>query len=104
MIYTSYQTLERKAMKNSSTHLTHCIRHIEGTITNIVAMASLSNVKIDMELAGSIIISIGNVKQARITIPTIIQVVTKYYNIKPDELRAKRWRKSTSIARQIAIY
>ncbi|OGL47416.1 MAG: chromosomal replication initiator protein DnaA, partial [Candidatus Schekmanbacteria bacterium RBG_16_38_10] len=64
------------------------IRHIEGTITNIVAMASLSNVKIDMELAGSILKSIGNVKQARITIPTIIQVVTKYYNIKPDELRA----------------
>ncbi len=80
------------------------IRELEGAVTKILVAASLSQRQVDMELAREALDEIV-VPHPRAPSPDqIIQTVAKHYGKKLSDFRSRRWTKSISLARQVAIY
>ena len=81
------------------------IRELEGSLTRVVAYASLTKRQVSVELAEEALRDILAVKdQKRITCELIQQAVAGYYNIAVEEMRAKRRNREVSIPRQVAMY
>jgi len=80
------------------------IRELEGALTRILGFASLSKRKPDLDLAKEVLQESRPARSASVTIAEVQQLVAKYYGKKVSDLQAKRWTKSTSLARQVCIY
>jgi chromosomal replication initiator protein len=79
-------------------------RELEGAITKLQGMGMLNGGKIDLELAKA---SLGDTEvpeQQRITIQQILDVVTKYYNVRPSDLQGKKRHKSITFPRQMCMF
>lgn len=79
-------------------------RELEGAITKIQGMALLQEGRIDLELAKSALGESATAEQRRITIPQIVEVVTKYYNVKLSDLQGKKRLKSIAFPRQVCMF
>lgn len=80
------------------------IRELEGILNKIVAMASLTNSEITMELAEKAIGDLHHSKEKMITIDYIQNVVAKYYNLDPNDFKIQRKTSDIAFPRQIAMY
>lgn len=81
------------------------IRVLEGALTTVVAYASLHNEEINPELALNVLKDVlPPEKPKQITTELIQQVVAVYYNIRQEDLKAKRRTFNISHPRQIAMY
>jgi chromosomal replication initiator protein len=79
-------------------------RELEGAIVKLQGFGSLSDGKIDLELARTALGDTRAVEQKRVTIQQILEVVTKYYNVKLADLQGKRRHKSIAFPRQVCMY
>ena len=79
------------------------VRDLEGAIIRLVGYASLSERRIDMELAGDILAEPG-VKRTGPTIEAIQEAVASAYRLKRSDLTGKRRPKSIAYPRQLAMY
>ncbi len=80
-------------------------RELEGAITTVIGHASLQNRPIDMELSRAALgepPSDGQTSQ--VTLQQIIDVVTRYYNVKLSDLQSRRRHKSVTEPRQVCMY
>ena len=81
------------------------IRELEGALIRIVAYSSLTNSEITVDLASEALKDIISNKQAKnITIDTIKDVVSSYYNLRVEELTSQRRTRNVAFPRQIAMY
>ncbi len=81
------------------------IRELEGALIRIVAYSSLTNSEITVDLASEALKDIISNKQAKnITIDTIKDVVSSYYNLRIEELTSQRRTRNVAFPRQIAMY
>lgn len=81
------------------------IRELEGALIRIIAYASFNQQNISIELADSVLKDIfPENKPRQITAELIQQVVSDYYNLRPEDLKAKKRTRSVSFPRQIAMY
>lgn len=81
------------------------IRELEGALIRVVAYSSLVNQDITEELAIEALKDIIPVNKPRlITISHIQQVVADYYQLKVEDLKAKKRTKTVAFPRQIAMY
>ncbi len=81
------------------------VRILQGALTRIIAYASLSNRIIDLELSENVLKDIKNKQDTNdVTIPIIINVVSKYYGITPKEMTSKSRSRDIALPRQIAMY
>lgn len=81
------------------------IRELEGALIRVVAYSSLVNQDIDAALAADALKDIiPSSKPKVITIKKIQEVVGEKYNVKLEELLAKKRTKSIAFPRQIAMY
>ena len=81
------------------------IRALEGAFTKIVAHASLSGEEISPELAEKVLKDIlSPSKPATITVDLIQEIVSAYFNIRLEDLKAKRRTSAISHPRHIAMY
>lgn len=80
------------------------IRELEGTLNKIVAMASLTNMPITMQLTERALNDLKHSKEKVITIDYIQGVVAKYYNLEQDVFRIQRRSGDIAFPRQIAMY
>ena len=80
------------------------IRELEGTLNKIVAMASLTNTPITMQLAERALNDLLHSKEKVITIDYIQSVVAKYYNIDQSDFKIQRRSSDIAFPRQIAMY
>jgi chromosomal replication initiator protein len=79
-------------------------RELEGAITKLQGQCMLTGGVIDLELA-KLALGEGDVAQEkRITIQHILDVVTKYYNIKLSDLQSKKRNQSIAFPRQICMF
>ena len=60
--------------------------------------------RIDLELAKAALGEAATPEQRRITIQQIIEVVTKYYNVKMSDLQSKKRHKSIAFPRQVCMF
>lgn len=80
------------------------IRELEGTLNKIVAMASLTNTPITMQLAERALEDLHHSKEKVITIDYIQSVVAKYYNLEQNDFKIQRRSGDIAFPRQIAMY
>lgn len=81
------------------------IRELEGALVKIIAYASLNDREIDLDVAGDVLKDIIKDNQPqKITIERIQKIVGSYFNIKPEEFKAKKRNRAISYPRQIAMY
>jgi chromosomal replication initiator protein len=67
-------------------------------------MAMLQNGQIDLELAKAALGESATAEQRRITIQQIMEVVTKYYNVRLSDLQSKKRHKSIAFPRQVCMF
>ena len=80
------------------------IRELEGTLNKIVAMASLTNMPITMQLTERALNDLKHSKEKVITIDYIQGVVAKYYNLEQNVFKIQRRSGDIAFPRQIAMY
>lgn len=79
-------------------------RELEGAITKLQGMSMLQGGTIDIELAKVALGDGKNPEQKRITIQQIMEVVTKYYNVRLSDLQSKKRHKSIAFPRQVCMF
>ncbi|WP_018923293.1 chromosomal replication initiator protein DnaA [Salsuginibacillus kocurii] len=81
------------------------IRELEGALIRVVAYSSLVNEDMNADLAAEALKDIiPNAKPKVITIKDIQHKVAEYYEVKQEEITAKKRTKSIAFARQVAMY
>jgi len=81
------------------------IRELEGALIRVIAYASFNKCELNITLAEKILKDIFPESAPRpITASLIQQVVATYFNLKPDELKAKKRTRNVSFPRQIAMF
>jgi len=80
------------------------IRILEGCLTRIGAFASLTNIKITLEMAKHVLKNIVRQNDETIPVEVIQKNVASFFNIRFTDLKAKKKNKSFVLPRQIAMY
>jgi chromosomal replication initiator protein len=80
------------------------IREIEGVLIKLLAISSITNTDITLDLVKGILKESIKKERAKISIDEIIESVAQYYKIPPNTLREKNRRKEVAQCRQIAMY
>ncbi len=80
------------------------IRELEGSLTRVLAFASLTKREITMDLAREVLRDMLTEDFRPITIERITDLVAKEFNLKTSDLKAKRRTASIVYPRQIAMY
>ena len=79
-------------------------RELEGTLTSLLAHATLAHREISVDLAQSITGKIVGEQETEVSMSTIISTVCEYFNITRDTLLSKSRKRQIVQARQIAMY
>lgn len=79
-------------------------RELEGAITKIQGHAMLNGGRYDLELARGALGDIVPPSERMVTIPQIVDAVTRIYNVRMSDLHSKRRNKSIALPRQICMY
>jgi chromosomal replication initiator protein len=79
-------------------------RELEGAITKIQGYAMLNGGRYDMDVARSALGDIIPASERILTIPQIIDAVTRVYSVRLQDLQSKKRHKSISHPRQICMY
>jgi len=81
------------------------IRELEGALNTVAARAKLTNAQCTVDFAEQTLIDMINQRERQeIDVEYIQEVVAAYYNITPDEIRAKRRTANIAYARHVAMY
>ncbi|MGB9886104.1 MAG: chromosomal replication initiator protein DnaA [Moorellales bacterium] len=81
------------------------IRELEGALIRVAAYASFYQREVDVETAATILADmLPKTQTPKITIPVIQRLVASYFNLRPEDLRAKKRSRNVALPRQIAMY
>lgn len=82
------------------------IRSLEGSLTRLLAMASLDGRKINLDLAAETVRHYSTVEAEplRIDVETIIEVVANYYDTATKDILGKKRNKEIVLPRQVAMF
>ena len=91
-------------LSNIATRIDSNIRELEGALNKLIAKASLTNSPITMEMAERAINDIVSQQEKVISSDYIQEVVGKYFNINPKDLKGSKRSNDITFPRQIAMY
>ena len=81
------------------------IRELEGALNRVIAYASLTGSTITLELAQDCLKQIlAGINVVNINHNSIMKVVSRYYDITPDQLTTQKRSRDISFPRQVAMY
>jgi chromosomal replication initiator protein len=82
------------------------VRELEGALKRVQAYSVIHNQDITVEVVRQALRGIigGKVRSTKVTVPEIIEVVSKHYSITVADIKGKRRVKSISVPRQIAMF
>lgn len=81
------------------------IRELEGALIRIIAYSSLTKQEITPELAAEILKDMLPARRPRQITPELIQqVVAEFFNIRVEDLKAKKRTRAVAFPRQVAMY
>jgi chromosomal replication initiator protein len=80
------------------------IRELEGSLTRLIAYASLTGREISLELTQEILKNVIEQDEKHVTIEGIQKFVADYYQLKVADLKSRNNSKSVAMPRQIAMY
>jgi chromosomal replication initiator protein len=79
-------------------------RDLEGAVTKLIALGSVSPEPVGLEMARAVARDLATVRTTAPGVGDIQKIVCEYFKIQPADLGARRWTKTTSLPRQLAIY
>ncbi len=80
------------------------VRELEGVVISLIANASLTRSKIDLDLAKNTVKNIVEETEKVVSMDTIIDAITDQYNVKVADLKGKTRLRDVVLPRQIAMY
>ncbi len=80
------------------------IRELEGSLVRVIAFASVTGRRIDLEMAKETLKDLLEDKTRGVTVDAIQKMVANYFKIKPADLKSKNNSRSISFPRQVAMY
>ncbi len=80
------------------------IRELEGSLIRVIAFASLTGSRIDLDLAQETLKNLFRENRKVVSIEVIQEMVAEFYNLKPAVLKTKNNSRCVSFPRQIAMY
>ena len=96
--------IDDEILSNIATRIDSNIRELEGTLNKLIAKASLTNSPITMEMTERAINDIVSQQEKVISSEYIQDVVGKYFNINPKDLKGSKRSNDITFPRQIAMY
>ncbi|MCX7728079.1 MAG: chromosomal replication initiator protein DnaA, partial [Bacteroidia bacterium] len=84
--------------------ITTSVRELEGALISIMAHSSINKREITVALAKEIVDKFAKNINREITVDMIQKIVCEYFNLKPEELKAKTRRREIVQPRQIIMY
>ena len=87
-----------------ATNVTANVRDLEGALVRIFAFASLSKMKVNLDLAKEVLQNFIGKPQLKLTVESIQAQVSEFFNLKIADLKSKRRHKNLAVPRQIAMY
>jgi len=88
-----------------ASRITTNIRELDGAVNRITFYRSLTGRTLDLDLAQEALHDLSIAPSAVQVRPAqIVEAVSRYYGKKPDVVTGRTWSKSTSRARQVAMY
>ncbi len=91
-------------LSNIATKIDSNIRELEGVLNKMIAKASLTHSPLTMEMAERAINDIVAQKEKIVSPEYIQEVVAKYFNINPKDLKSSKRSNDLAYPRQIAMY
>lgn len=91
-------------LSNIATKIDSNIRELEGVLNKMIAKASLTHSPLTMEMAEKAINDIVSQKEKIVSAEYIQEVVSKYFNISPKDLKSSKRSNDLAYPRQIAMY
>ncbi len=85
-------------------NVTSNIRELEGCLIRLLAHSSLKGMDVTLDVAKEILRDVITQKQKNITVEDIQRIVSTYYHVPEDLLRAKTRKKEVALARQVAMF
>jgi chromosomal replication initiator protein len=80
------------------------IRELEGSLTRLIAYASLTGREISLDLAHEILKDVIDKDEKHVTIESIQKFVADYYGLKVADLKSRNNSKSVAMPRQVAMH
>ena len=80
------------------------VRELEGSLTRLIAYASLTGREISLDLTQEILKNVIDQDEKHVTIESIQKFVADYYQLKVAELKSRNNSKSVAMPRQVAMY
>lgn len=96
--------IDDEILSTIATRVDTNIRELEGTLNKLIAKASLTNSPITMAMAQRAIDDIVQSQQKVISSEYIQEVIGKYFNIDPADLKGAKRSNDVTFPRQIAMY
>ena len=87
-----------------ASHIDSNVRELEGSLTRLGAFASLTKVTISIDLAKEVLQNTLRGNSREVTVESIQKTICDYYNLKINDLKAKRRTKNIALPRQVAMY
>lgn len=91
-------------LKNIAAKIDSNIRELEGVLNKMIAKASLTHSPLTMEMAEKAINDIVSQKEKIVSPEYIQEVVAKYFNLNPKDLKSSKRSNDLAYPRQIAMY
>lgn len=85
-------------------HVKTNIREMEGALIRVVAYSKLTAKELSVELAREVLKGMISSGEKKITVVLIQKVVSKFFDISTDEMKAKKRTRSVVYPRQLAMY
>jgi chromosomal replication initiator protein len=80
------------------------IRELEGSLTRLIAYASLTGREISLDLTQEILRNVIDQDEKHVTIESIQKFTADYYQLKVTDLKSRNNSKSVAMPRQVAMY
>jgi len=87
-----------------ATRIDRNIRELEGALRNIIFRSQVDQKPIDLELAKEELGDISPALNGGLTVHTIIDAVTGYYNVRLADLQSKKRNRSIATPRQVCMF
>ncbi|MCX5774237.1 MAG: chromosomal replication initiator protein DnaA [Fusobacteria bacterium] len=91
-------------LKSIAEHVSSNIRELEGSLNQIVAMASLKNQEMTVELVENVLREKMRLKTKSVTKEKVLSVVSEHFDISEEEMKSKKRQKEIANARQVSMY
>lgn len=87
-----------------ASHITANVRELEGNLTRLSALASMTDSKVTLEFARQVLQNMVKDREKEVSIESVQRAVCKYFGVRVADLTSKRRTQLVAFPRQVAMF